>query len=924
MSADEDLKARLMECEQRLQFLSQFSSDWYWEQDAEFRFTHISRNSLSEERFPRSLSIGKRRWDLPYVGITEAEWEAHRALLRAHQPFHDFILKRYDTKGNLYYTSLSGAPFYDGDGNFKGYRGIGRDVTKRKQMEQQAALEHAVVRVITEASDVVSALPRILQAICETLDWDYGAYWGAEGQNELIRQLYVWHVPDLAAERFVGSGSSWVASRENAGGNDGDVVRKAWLGQQPVSIQNLSLQPAFQRAGQAQELGLRTAFAFPVVIGDRTHGVMEFYSRTMREVEASLLASLTTVGNQIGLFCQRKQLESRQVMQHIVTRLLSESDTVEVAMPAIIQTVCQTLGWDYGGYWCMDTQTRMVNCRALWSIDRLTDSSFVQQTRQKAIFLSRLTNERNAGHLGTVWRERIPVWVADIGATLEYRHHRTRLGAESALHSIFAFPIVDGQEVLGALEFFSRTIRQPDDTLLETAQAIGIQVGQFHRRKEAEERIQYLAFYDALTGLPNRPFFVQQLNHALAKARRSAARLALLFIDVDRFKHINDSLGHEAGDQLLAEMASRFKACIRESDTVGRLGGDEFVILLEGIKDAREAAVVSRKINEAALRPFTIGAQEYQVSASIGISLYPDNGDNAQVMMKHADIAMYQTKESGKNHYQFYSPQIDRDASSRLAMEAELRQALERNQLRLHYQPKVSLDSGRISGMEALLRWAHPELGMVPPSVFIPLAEETGMIESIGAWVLQEACAQSKRWENEGLPPLRISVNLSPRQFNSEDLIADIAQALIQHQLQPGVLELEITESTVTRNAEKAARVLARVQAMGVSVAIDDFGTGYSSLSQLKHFPINTLKIDRSFIADVTVNRANKAIVRAVVAMGKALGLNLVAEGVESDEQMQFLQSVSCNEVQGSYFSGPLPPREFAELLRQDEALLRH
>jgi len=434
-------------------------------------------------------------------------------------------------------------------------------------------------------------------------------------------------------------------------------------------------------------------------------------------------------------------------------------------------------------------------------------------------------------------------------------------------------------------------------------------------QKIAEERIQHLATHDALTGLPNRVMFSHLLTTAIPVAERQQRGLGVLFIDLDRFKFINDSLGHEAGDTLLKEIATRFKKVLRASDVVARLGGDEFVVLIQDMADAAQAAAVARKIISAAIRPVLLMGRECRVTASIGIALYPDNGHDEQTLMKNADIAMYFAKEEGKNNYQFYSTDIKSQSLERLTLESNLRRALESNEFSLHYQAKLDLASRSITGVEALLRWDNPELGSVPPNRFIPAAEETGLIVSIGKWVLKTACAQNMAWQRAGLPPVRMAVNLSVRQFGDIHLLDDIAAILHETGMPAELLELEITEGMVIHNPAHALKLLTAIKKMGVRLAIDDFGTGYSSLGQLKNFPIDTLKVDRSFIRDIATNAEDKAITEAIIAMGKTLSLTVVAEGVETMEQEAFLRAHACTEMQGYYFSRPVPPAEFADLL---------
>ena len=451
----------------------------------------------------------------------------------------------------------------------------------------------------------------------------------------------------------------------------------------------------------------------------------------------------------------------------------------------------------------------------------------------------------------------------------------------------------------------------------KAVRVIGSQIGQFLQRKQGEERIQYLATHDGLTALPNRVMFNQLLNMAINSARRYERTFAVFFIDLDRFKLINDTLGHEAGDKLLQEIAKRFSGCVRESDVVARLGGDEFVVLVQEVNEQEHVAAIARKMLFAAIKPVEIAGQECRVTASIGICMYPAGAQDELSLMKNADIAMYFAKEEGKNNFQFYTEDIHVQSLERLTLETDLRRALERNEFFLHYQAKLDFSTGRITGVEALLRWQHPDLGTLLPARFISIAEETGLIVPIGRWVLQTACDQNVAWQRDGLPPVCMAVNLSARQFAEEGLQNEIVFALQQSGMRPELLELELTESMVMHNPERATKVLAAVKALGVRIAIDDFGIGYSSLAQIKRFPIDTLKVDRSFIRDLADNPEDRAITQAIIAMGKTLSLTVVAEGVETQEQQAFLLAHACDAMQGYYFSRPVPESEFADFLRQ-------
>ena len=433
---------------------------------------------------------------------------------------------------------------------------------------------------------------------------------------------------------------------------------------------------------------------------------------------------------------------------------------------------------------------------------------------------------------------------------------------------------------------------------------------------QAQERVQYLATHDGLTGLPNRAHFSQLLNRQVQSARRYEGKFALMFIDLDRFKAINDTFGHEAGDTLLVEMASRFAGSVRASDVVARLGGDEFVVLVQEAGDIEQVNAVARKVLSAAIKPVSIAGHECRVTASVGICMFPQDAQDEQALMKNADIAMYRAKAQGKNNVQFYSAEADLRSLERMVLTSGLRQALLRGEFSLHYQAKLDLKTGAISGVEALLRWQHPELGTVLPLQFIALAEETGLIVPIGKWVLKTACDQNVAWQRQGLPPVCVAVNISARQFTDE-LPGDVATALQASGMEPHLLELELNEGTVMGDATRSVRLLGELKRIGVRIAIDDFGTGYSSLAQIDRLPIDTLKVVRSVIRDIDANTRDGSIAQALIAMGKALSLTVVASGVETSEQQAYLSEQACDEIQGYHFSKPMLPDALADLLRR-------
>jgi diguanylate cyclase (GGDEF)-like protein len=491
-----------------------------------------------------------------------------------------------------------------------------------------------------------------------------------------------------------------------------------------------------------------------------------------------------------------------------------------------------------------------------------------------------------------------------------------------------SFPLLVQGQIVGVMSFMSleKNTFTPEfaELLQRLVDNVSFALENFDRADEktrADERIEYLASHDSLTHLPNREMFNGMLRRAIDAAARYQRQFALLFIDLDRFKVINDSLGHDAGDMLLVEIGGRLRRALRSSDVVARLGGDEFVVILEEAAERPEVERIAGELLSVLSQPLQLSGHECHTTASIGIAMYPTDGTDMQTLTKNADMAMYLAKEDGKNGFRFFTKEIKTQSIERLTLESALRRALERDQFSLHYQPKIDMASGQITGVEALLRWNHPDLGTVSPGQFIPLAEETGLIVPIGRWVLKEACAQNMAWQRRGLRPVSVAVNLSPRQFVDPHLLHDVDEALVASGMSPVLLQLEVTESMVMRNVSRAIKVLDAIQSRGIRLAIDDFGTGYSSMSLMKQFPIDTIKIDRSFVRDLPVDSEDQAIAQAIISMGKALGMTVIAEGVETVEQEAFLRSHACDEMQGFLFSKPLPAKQMADLLRAEAPL---
>jgi diguanylate cyclase (GGDEF)-like protein/PAS domain S-box-containing protein len=623
----------------------------------------------------------------------------------------------------------------------------------------------------------------------------------------------------------------------------------------------------------ARRTECNSAFLFPVLSKGKPIGVLDFNARRIPEPDEGLLHVIHMLGTQIGTFYDRAHtLEQLRASEERF------SNTVELAAIGIShvahdgrfihvnRSLCEMLGYTREELLALNVK----------ELSHPEDRNLTDESRRKLL----------AGETDSI--------------RMEKRYLRK-----------------DGSTVWVRINVASN--RAPDGTPLYDISA----VEDISERKRVEERVQYLATHDEMTSLPNRTTFGQLLGHAIKKARRRSTKLAVLFIDLDRFKIVNDSLGHEAGDDLLKQIATRFRSALRTCDLLARLGGDEFVVLLEDLQEPQEAVQVARKLLSAAIQPIEIMGHECRVTASIGIATFPADAADGQSLMKNADAAMYLAKEEGKNTYQFHSQSINALSNERLAIETNLRRALERNEFKLQYQPQVAAKTGEITGVEALLRWWNPELGAVPPGRFVPLAEDTGLIVPIGKWVLITACAQNVAWQRAGLPPIRMAVNISPRQFKDRNLLRDIGAALEASGMAPDLLELEITEGVIIHDVNQAVRQLHAIKEMGVRLAIDDFGTGYSSLAQLKRLPIDTLKVDRSFIRDIPRDPEDKAITEAVIAMGKTLGVTVVAEGVETADQHNFLSRRGCNELQGFLFSKPCHPDALAELLRSKKSARR-
>jgi diguanylate cyclase (GGDEF)-like protein/PAS domain S-box-containing protein len=855
------------------------------------------------------------------------------------------------------------------------------------RIEQRLAIEHGATQALAEAVSFAEAVPLIIAAVCETLAWECGTCWTSASDNDSLQWAGSWGVPGKDVGEFLEHTRTMLQSR-----SPGGLLRRTWLAAEPVWLPDVTTDKTFRRAPAALKAGLHSAFAFPIVAGDTVLGVMEFFSREIRQPDADLLDCTTYVGSQIGQYLKRARAEENlsrfRVAMDNSADMIVLIDRKTMRYVDVNETACKLLGYTREELLGMGPHDVLPSSRE--ELERAYDdfianpsrihgmhsryvrkdgSSFPFESTRQVIragdtyviaaisrdISARIAAEealrtsearfRSLTQLSSDW-----YWEQD--AELRFTKFegsgisgsRYEPGAAVVGRSAFEIPgLIEGsadmeghrarllrREPFRDFVYAYRDRKGNQYHVSVNGEPIFDQGGSFAgyrgtsrditARKQAEERIQYLATHDGLTGLPNRVMFNTLLSHAIDGAKRYKRKFAVLFIDLDRFKVINDTLGHAAGDELLGTISGRLKSTVRASDVVGRLGGDEFAVLLQEMDSPHQVAVVARKILSTVIKPMVISGQECRVTASIGISMFPADAEDEATLMKNADVAMYLAKEEGKNNFQFYTQGIKTQSLEKMALETGLRRALEAKEFSLHYQAKKDLQTGAITGVEALLRWNSATLGAVTPAQFIPIAEETGLIVPIGRWVLKSACAQHMAWCREGLPAVPMAVNLSPRQFTDPGLLDDIAAVLRDSGMAAEMLELEITESMVMQNAERAIQALVAIKELGVRLAIDDFGTGYSSLAQLKRFPIDTLKVDRSFIRDIPMDGEDRAITEAIIAMGRTLSLTVIAEGVETEEQQTFLREHACDQMQGYFFSRPVEPEKFAELLRRHVA----
>jgi diguanylate cyclase (GGDEF)-like protein/PAS domain S-box-containing protein len=933
----ESVAAELNDSLERFQQLTALSSDWYWEQDEKLRFTRIAGRAVEERRVREEDLIGLTRWEADANDVDEEARRAHDAAVVARAPFRDIVMSHHNTGAEPSLVSISGAPLFDRDGRFRGYRGIARDITLQKRAEREIeeakrfldALINAIptpVLVKDEQHRYIAVNPSFCgffrnpaEQILGKTDYDFFAPQDAAFYQQTDDEALGGRSPVKYERPYtIGEDIRWMLVRKSALTRpDGSRVvvlvlidvteRRAAEEQLRASEQRFrSLTELSADWYWEQDADLRFTFFSAGTTGKTITPLAELIGKTRFELDIEWESAAARDQH-------RQALAARLPFKDLVFRDRHNGRCALVSGEPVFDANGAFTGYrgvardvtaqQQAEQALRESETRFRDFAAaageyVWEAGLDGRLTYVSSRVQSVWGYSdqELTGRAPTDFMPPGEAERVREWV---------RHNMRPDGSFNDLEHMIVDRHGETRWVLiNAVGIFD---------------SAGQRIGQrgtgrdITDRKTAEARISYLATRDPLTELPNRVLFNDRLEQGIVAARRTGQSLALLFIDLDRFKNINDSLGHQVGDLLLREVANRMHGCIRKGDTLSRLGGDEFVVTLEGLQQAEDAAQVAAKIIKALSRPCEIAGHTLNTSCSIGISIYPLDAEDDRALMKNADTAMYHAKEKGRDNYQFFSPEMNVRAVERHTLETALRAGLERQEFTLYYQPLVDLRSGKIVGMEALLRWQHPERGVLSPATFMAVAEESGLIEPIGQWVLRTACQRAKAWLDNGYPPLKVAVNISPRELiRPREFARGISRILSSTGLDPRYLELEMTESLLVQNAEENIAVLRKLGQEGVRIAVDDFGTGYSSLSYLRQLPIDTLKIDRSFVRDIERDPKDVPIIRAIVAMAHSLGLQVTAEGVETRGQLDALARLDCDEYQGYLFSKPLPAVEIA------------
>jgi diguanylate cyclase (GGDEF)-like protein/PAS domain S-box-containing protein len=721
------------------------------------------------------------------------------------------------------------------------------DVISRQKVERLRAIPFAMTRMLADAAALEDAPRGILQRLCEDLGWEIGQLWIRDGEHDVLRVRDFWHTlaPEVAAAQEANLETSLFPGIDFPG--------RVWARREPVWVADIAKDPDF--APSAAAASLHGAFGFPILNGGKVSGVINFYSREVCHPDMGLLTMVTDIGSQIGQFIERKRAE--RALQETAERTRSVLDNVA---DGIITT----------------DESGMIE--------------FFNRAAQR-LFGYRLAEAHGQSAKMLMAEPYRSDFISHLNIYLRPGKHPVSVSGSRELW---------GQRKDGST--FPMEFRASEMLLGGERRFVGI-LHDISEQRAQKEALEYQSLHDPLTGLPNRTLFNDRLRQAIVIGHRERKSLVLLIMDMDRFKEVNDTLGHQIGDLLLQQVALRLAATLRQSDTVARLGGDEFAVLPAGGTDLKGGSRAAQKILQALEHPFVVDGRNIDVGASIGIAHWPEHGEEAETLMRHADVAMYAAKRA-KRGYAVYAPQQDEHTAAHLALIGELRHAIGHDDLLLHFQPTISLESGRATGVEALVRWRHPKRGLLLPSEFIPAAEETELVQPLARWVLNKALCQLRSWIDTGLE-IDLAVNLSAWNLHDPDFPDMTADLLKTWGIEPARLKLEITESSIMQ--QSAMDTVTRLSSLGVSLSIDDFGTGYSSLAYLKRLPVNEIKIDKSFITAMMADNTSVSIVRSIIELGHNMGLKVVAEGVENPEPWDTLLTLGCDLAQGNYLCPPIP-----------------
>lgn len=756
------------------------------------------------------------------------------------------------------------------------YVAMHEDISKRKQSEKalktretQLAVQYAATKVLAEPALLEEMIPRLLQTLGDGIGWDAGGFWKADEATNALRCVHFWRSEELAAPDFQ------LSNETPPVGIGVALVGRVWAKGQTYFVKDMGQDQETLRALKGSRKGLRSAFCFPVIVDGAVRCVLEFCSESVQRLDDDVLQALTDicaqVSSQLGRILEREEaVETLRVSEERYRTI------TEISSDAIIT---------------VDNQATILSAnRAVESVFGFAAEELVGEPltvlvpeRVREVHTEELRRFFQSGERHLRWEK------LELPAV-----HKS--GKELLIEVSLSSLVQNGKPR------FTGYMRDVTD------------------RKREESALLYQALHDALTDLPNRALLHERLQRAILIAKRQSSSLALLFMDLNRFKEVNDTFGHHSGDVLLKQVAFRLEGTLRESDTVARLGGDEFAVLLPSA-DEVGATLAANRITDVLKRPFSLESQTFDIGASVGIALFPQHGEDSDSLMRRADSAMYTAKRMSGG-YEIYSPDQDKNSAVRLRVTGELRRAIENNELLLHYQPKIKLVDGSADQVEALIRWHHPQRGITSPDGFIPLAEDTGLVKPLTAWVLNEALRQHKEWRNMGLD-VKVAVNFSARTLHEPDLVETVCELLEESEVEPSRLQIEITESSIMLDPDRARDALTRLHKVGIWTSIDDFGTGYSSLGYLKQLPVDEIKIDKSFVVEMSTNRDDALIVDSVITLGHNLGLQVVAEGVDNKRTLDMLGEMGCDLAQGYFLSRPAPSLELASWFNGRRVSLR-